>query len=54
MLKQYLLAFYLTFVTSFAALAQAPSGVRGVIKTKKGEPLPFAAIIVKGTSISTI
>lgn len=55
MLKQYLLAFCLALVTSIAALAQAPaSGVRGVIKTRKGEPLPFAAIIVKGTSISTI
>ncbi|HWV32103.1 MAG TPA: DUF5686 and carboxypeptidase regulatory-like domain-containing protein [Dyadobacter sp.] len=55
MLKQYLLAFYLVITTFLAAPAQVPaSGVKGVIKTKKGEPLPFAAIIVKGTSISTI
>lgn len=55
MLRQYLLAFCLTLVTSFTALAQAPaSGIKGLIKTKKGEPLPFAAIIVKGTSVSTI
>lgn len=55
MLKQYLLAFCLALVTSFTALAQAPaSGIKGLIKTKKGEPLPFAAIIVKGTSVSTI
>ncbi|MCF0073545.1 DUF5686 and carboxypeptidase regulatory-like domain-containing protein [Dyadobacter sp. CY261] len=55
MLKHYVLAFFLVLLTSFIALAQAPaSGVRGTIKTKKGEPLPFAAIIVKGTSISTI
>lgn len=55
MLKQYLLTFCLVIATSFTALAQAPaSGVRGIIKTKKGEPLPFAAIIVKGTSVSTI
>ena len=55
MLKQYLLTFCLILTTSLAALAQAPtSGVKGIIKTKKGEPLPFAAIIVKGTSVSTI
>ena len=55
MLKQYLLTFCLVIATSLSALAQVPaSGVKGVIKTKKGEPLPFAAIIVKGTSISTI
>ncbi|WP_426291930.1 DUF5686 and carboxypeptidase regulatory-like domain-containing protein [Dyadobacter endophyticus] len=55
MLRQYLLAFCLALVTSFTALAQAPaSGIKGLIKTKKGEPLPFAAIIVKGTSVSTI
>ena len=55
MLKQYLLTFCLIIATSLAALSQAPgSGVRGIIKTKKGEPLPFAAIIVKGTSVSTI
>jgi len=55
MLKQYLLTFCLVIATSLTALAQVPSsGVKGVIKTKKGEPLPFAAIIVKGTSISTI
>lgn len=58
--KQYLFTLYLVLVTSFAAFAQAPpsgsppGGIRGIIKTKKGEPLPFAAIIVKGTSISTI
>jgi len=55
MLKQYLLTFCLILTTSLAALAQAPtSGVKGIIKTKKGEPLPFAAIIVMGTSVSTI
>jgi len=55
MLKHYLLAFCLIVTTAFTALAQAPAGgVKGVIKTKKGEPLPFAAIIVKGTSVSTI
>ncbi len=55
MLKQFLLTFCLIVTISLAALAQTPSGgVRGIIKTKKGEPLPFAAIIVKGTSVSTI
>jgi len=36
------------------AFAQTGSGVKGIIKTKKGEPLPFAAIVVKGTEMSTI
>ncbi|SEI67663.1 CarboxypepD_reg-like domain-containing protein [Dyadobacter sp. SG02] len=65
MLKQYLLTFCLIVTTVLTALAQSPpggsppggsspGGVRGIIKTKKGEPLPFAAIIVKGTSVSTI
>nr|WP_295931387.1 DUF5686 and carboxypeptidase regulatory-like domain-containing protein [uncultured Dyadobacter sp.] len=56
MLKQYFTAFCLIFLTCSASLAQntPASGIRGVIKTTKGQPLPFAAIIVKGTSISTI
>jgi hypothetical protein len=36
------------------AFAQTGAGVKGVIKTQRGEPLPFAAIVVKGTEISTI
>ncbi|ACT94294.1 DUF5686 and carboxypeptidase regulatory-like domain-containing protein [Dyadobacter fermentans] len=65
MLKQFLLTLCLTLTTFLTAFAQTspgeaspggspPGGVRGLIKTQKGEPLPFAAIIVKGTSISTI
>jgi hypothetical protein len=34
--------------------ALAQTGVKGMIRTGKGEPLPFAAIVVKGTQISTI
>ena len=36
------------------AYAQTGTGVKGTIKTTKGEALPFAAIVVKGTEISTI
>ncbi|QRR02035.1 DUF5686 and carboxypeptidase regulatory-like domain-containing protein [Dyadobacter sandarakinus] len=44
----------LVFLSAMQTLAQSGGGVKGIIKTKKGEPLPFAAIVVKGTSISTI
>jgi hypothetical protein len=57
MLKRFLLAiFFIIFLVSitFAQTASPASGIKGTIKTKKGEPLPFAAIVVKGTSISTI
>lgn len=55
MSQKYSLAFLLILLTSFATLAQAPAGgIKGMIKTRKGEPLPFAAIVVKGTSIATI
>jgi hypothetical protein len=30
------------------------SGIQGTVKNTKGEPLPFAGVIVKGTSIGTI
>ncbi|GGM98703.1 hypothetical protein GCM10010967_35710 [Dyadobacter beijingensis] len=52
---RYLFAFCLVLLSACLTLAQAPaSGIKGVIKTRKGEPLPFAAIIVKGASVSTI
>jgi hypothetical protein len=54
MLKNYLATFCLIALISCAAFAQTATGIRGLIKTRKGEPLPFAAIIVKGTSINTI
>jgi hypothetical protein len=57
MLKRFLLAiFFIIFLVpiTFAQTASPASGIKGTIKTKKGEPLPFAAIVVKGTSISTI
>lgn len=44
----------LFFLIIFQTVAQTGSGLKGTIKTKKGEPLPFAAIVVKGTEISTI
>ncbi|WP_266367102.1 DUF5686 and carboxypeptidase regulatory-like domain-containing protein [Tellurirhabdus rosea] len=31
-----------------------PSGLRGTVTTSKGEPLPYAAIVVRGTSNGTI
>lgn len=55
MLKHFLVLSFAFLFVSLSVLAQAPAtGVKGTIKTRKGEPLPFAAIIVKGTSISTI
>ncbi|TLU98868.1 DUF5686 and carboxypeptidase regulatory-like domain-containing protein [Dyadobacter luticola] len=49
----YALTFLLSLLFS-AGSSFAQTGVKGTIKTTKGEPLPFAAIIVKGTEISTI
>jgi hypothetical protein len=47
--------FFLFFVTqSFSQTGTISTGLKGIIKTKNGEPLPFAAIVVKGTDISTI
>jgi len=43
----------LLFFLQPLAFAQA-GGVRGVVKNGKGELLPFASIIVKGTSIGTV
>ncbi len=46
----------ITSVGQLAAQTPKPeeSGLRGIVKTTKGEPLPFAAILVKGSSIGTI
>lgn len=38
----------------YAQTAKPESGLRGTIKTTKGEPLPYAAILVRGTNIGTI
>jgi len=47
--------FVLLFVAeSIAQSAGITGGLKGIVKTRKGEPLPFAAIVVKGTEISTI
>lgn len=54
MLKLYFAAFLLLSVSCNCSFGQSVSGIQGMIKTKKGDPLPFAAIVVKGTSISTI
>ena len=56
MAKRYLLTIFL-FILSFYSFAQSVkinSGVKGIIKTKNGQPLPFAAIAVKGTDVGTI
>lgn len=52
--KLYFATFLLFFISCHQSIAQSASGIKGIIKTKKGDPLPFAAIVVKGTSISTI
>ncbi|WP_031530604.1 DUF5686 and carboxypeptidase regulatory-like domain-containing protein [Dyadobacter crusticola] len=57
MFKHYFIAFFLTIFTAGLAVSQTPSsstGIKGIIKNKNGEPLPFAGILVKGTNISTI
>lgn len=56
MLKLYVSVILLSILVISQSVAQGtpPGGIKGIIKTKNGEPLPFAAIVVKGTSISTI
>lgn len=52
-----ILAFFLILLftaNNFAQTGSLSTGLKGIIKTQKGEPLPFAAIVVKGTEISTI
>ncbi|WP_461103042.1 DUF5686 and carboxypeptidase regulatory-like domain-containing protein [Spirosoma koreense] len=43
---------FLILLTS--SLATAQTGLRGTVKNKQGDVLPFAAVIVKGTSNGTI
>jgi hypothetical protein len=45
-----LFLFFLLLVTP----CFSQTGLQGIINTKNGEPLPFAAIVVKGTDINTI
>jgi hypothetical protein len=52
--KRYLLILVVYFTLIITASAQSVSGLKGIVKTKGGEPLPFAAIAVKGTDIGTI
>lgn len=54
MLNRSILIVFLFFSILHLVNAQTGTGVKGVIKTQKGEPLPFATIVVKGTEISTI
>ncbi|MCE7066349.1 DUF5686 and carboxypeptidase regulatory-like domain-containing protein [Dyadobacter sp. CY326] len=56
MLKLYVsvILLFLLVVGQSVAQSTSSSGIKGIIKTKNGDPLPFAAIIVKGTAISTI
>ena len=46
-----LFLFALSFLLSFTAFG---GGIRGVVKTAKGEPLAYAAIAVKGTNLGTM
>ncbi|WP_026628614.1 DUF5686 and carboxypeptidase regulatory-like domain-containing protein [Dyadobacter alkalitolerans] len=56
MLQRYFTIVFLFLLIAGQCFSQGTSsgGIKGIIKTRKGEPLPFAAIVVKGTSISTI
>jgi len=50
-----ILAFFLFVMSGSLAFSQnGGTGLKGIIKTQQGEPLPFAAIVVKGTEINTI
>ncbi|SEJ45636.1 CarboxypepD_reg-like domain-containing protein [Dyadobacter koreensis] len=49
-----LLLMLLLTAKSFGQTGNLSTGLKGIIKTQKGDPLPFAAIVVKGTEISTI
>jgi hypothetical protein len=51
-LQRYFLFMAFCLLTCKEVLAQ--SGIKGTIKTQKGAPLPFAAIMVKGTDVGTI
>lgn len=51
-MKNFLKLFVLCFC--YASVAVAQTGLRGTVKTKQGEALPYAAIVVKGTSAGTI
>jgi len=46
--------FTLLFYLGFVILSFAQTGLKGSVKTQKGQPLPFAAISVKGSTICTI
>ena len=54
MLKRYFLLIAIFFIFIISSSAQSVSGLKGIVKTKGGQPLPFAAIAVKGTEIGTI
>ncbi len=54
MLKRYFSLCTVLFLFLIHGLAYGQSGLRGTVKTKNGDPLPFAAIAVKGTEVGTI
>ncbi|WP_439555951.1 DUF5686 and carboxypeptidase regulatory-like domain-containing protein [Dyadobacter sp.] len=57
MFKHYFISLFLIIFATSLAIAQISSpasGIKGIIKNKNGEPLPFAGILVKGTNVSTI
>ncbi|MEZ4905801.1 MAG: DUF5686 and carboxypeptidase regulatory-like domain-containing protein [Spirosomataceae bacterium] len=47
-MKYITLLLYLSVIDTFAG------GIKGIVKTTKGEPLPYAAIAIKGTNIGTM
>ena len=53
MLKKLLLLLFIT-QNLFAASGEASLGIKGKIKNEKGEVMPFASVLVKGTEIGTM
>lgn len=47
-------SFFLLFLLSIFSFSSFGGGIKGVIKTSKGEPLPYAAVVVKGTNLGTM
>jgi len=49
-----MLRFYAFIVFFFTSFMVSATGIRGVVKTAKGEPLPYAAVAIKGGSNGTM
>ena len=52
MLKKLLLLLFIS--QNLFAAGEASLGIKGVIKNEKGEVMPFASVLVKGTDIGTM